>query len=277
VEGIRLTSVLRTQDLDAVLRVLETAERARSIEMFREVTLDAMARHLGFRNSTFFCGTTPESTFETPAATSLGIAERLIPEYADRYSRHDIFNQSSVIQLLQQRTVASLDHISGVARGARQATYLENFLFRHRIYSKMVIGLRISTESTALIGIHGTESGMFTDREHALARILGRHLGNLLDLHRRINSTAARPVMKLLSPRQADVVALVAQGLTNYEISRALYVTTDTVKKHINHALRATGYQNRTQLALCWRSMADSTEKAIPGGDVEGPTTEVGM
>ena len=253
-----------TRDLDAVLRVLEAAERARSVEMFRETTLESLARWFGFRNSTFFCGTTPSKTFEAPSATSLGLAERLIPEYADRYGRCDIFNQEAVIQLLRQRTVVPLDYAARSVAKPEQANYLERFLFHHKIYSKIVIGLQISTESTALIGLHGTEPDMFTSRDQMLARILGRHLGNLLSLHAQINSMTKSSHVSLLTPRQADVAALVAQGLTNDEISRILYVTTDTVKKHLTQALRVMGCQNRTQLALVWRSVIDTASKA-PG------------
>ncbi|WP_433208825.1 response regulator transcription factor [Nocardia sp. CA-107356] len=59
-----------------------------------------------------------------------------------------------------------------------------------------------------------------------------------------------------LTARQAEVVTLVASGLTNQEIAGTLFVGVDTVKKHLTQALAVTGCQNRTQLALYWMSGA---------------------
>ncbi|WP_405663794.1 response regulator transcription factor [Streptomyces sp. NBC_00079] len=64
--------------------------------------------------------------------------------------------------------------------------------------------------------------------------------------------------MSGLSLRQAEVAALVSQGMTNVEVAHTLHVSVDTVKKHLTSALRITGCQNRTQLALAWQ--AESAE-----------------
>jgi len=50
---------------------------------------------------------------------------------------------------------------------------------------------------------------------------------------------------ELLSPRQNDVLALMAQGLTNKEIARHLRLAEGTVKVHVNALYRALGAHNR--------------------------------
>lgn len=55
-----------------------------------------------------------------------------------------------------------------------------------------------------------------------------------------------------LTPRQQQVVELVAQGRSNHEIAAALFLTLDTVKHHVMNACRRCGVQNRTQLAARW-------------------------
>lgn len=52
-----------------------------------------------------------------------------------------------------------------------------------------------------------------------------------------------------ITPREADVLALVAEGLTNKEIAARLYVSSRTVDKHVERLLMKTGAANRTQLA----------------------------
>ena len=50
-----------------------------------------------------------------------------------------------------------------------------------------------------------------------------------------------------LTAREADVLALVAAGLTNAEIARRLSVSEATVKTHLNHAYTKVGLQNRAE------------------------------
>jgi DNA-binding NarL/FixJ family response regulator len=50
-----------------------------------------------------------------------------------------------------------------------------------------------------------------------------------------------------LTPREAEVVALIAEGLANPEIAARLFITEATVKSHINHVFGKTGVRDRAQ------------------------------
>jgi DNA-binding NarL/FixJ family response regulator len=53
-----------------------------------------------------------------------------------------------------------------------------------------------------------------------------------------------------LTARELDVVALLAEGRSNVEISRELYISLKTVKSHVSHVLTKLGVASRTQVAL---------------------------
>lgn len=89
-----------------------------------------------------------------------------------------------------------------------------------------------------------TELHAAADALHQTASDLGRRAAEL-----RTPSRAGRDadLTKLLSPRQLEILALIADGLSNVEIASRLYLTESTVKWHVRKILRALGVSNRAQ------------------------------
>ncbi|MGI8825752.1 MAG: LuxR C-terminal-related transcriptional regulator [Chloroflexota bacterium] len=52
-----------------------------------------------------------------------------------------------------------------------------------------------------------------------------------------------------LTPREREVAALVAQGLTNRQIGAALFITEGTARLHVKHILQKLGFTSRAQVA----------------------------
>ncbi len=60
-----------------------------------------------------------------------------------------------------------------------------------------------------------------------------------------------------LSPRELDVLRLVAKGLANKQVGRALGISERTVKVHLGNVFRRIGVQDRTSAALWARENLD--------------------
>ena len=56
--------------------------------------------------------------------------------------------------------------------------------------------------------------------------------------------------LEMLSPRELDVLRLIAQGRTNQRISEELLVSVSTVKKHVHQIVAKLGVSDRTQAAI---------------------------
>ncbi|MFC7456178.1 response regulator [Brachybacterium sp. GCM10030267] len=67
------------------------------------------------------------------------------------------------------------------------------------------------------------------------------------------DATAQAAPTPPLTRREEDVLALVAQGMSNQQIASDLFVEITTVKSHLSHALAKLQLDSRVQAALWWQ------------------------
>jgi DNA-binding NarL/FixJ family response regulator len=83
----------------------------------------------------------------------------------------------------------------------------------------------------------------------------------LTDLARRPGARGHRDSLGELTPREREVMVLVAQGLSNAEISRRLFLSPATTKTHVSRILTKVGARDRAQLV----ALAYETGLVVPG------------
>lgn len=66
----------------------------------------------------------------------------------------------------------------------------------------------------------------------------------------RVTAASAASPLDALTPRETEILALIAQGLSNREIGATLFLAEKTVKNYVSGILSKLGMQRRTQAAV---------------------------
>jgi DNA-binding NarL/FixJ family response regulator len=100
--------------------------------------------------------------------------------------------------------------------------------------------LKGSSRDDLLAAIRKAASGESTWRRNELRRVSGSLATPRL----------AAEVDIPLTQREAEVLRMVALGMTNKQIAQSLQISAETVKEHVQHILRKLGVSDRTQAAV---------------------------
>jgi DNA-binding NarL/FixJ family response regulator len=76
-------------------------------------------------------------------------------------------------------------------------------------------------------------------------------------------SPPAPPILAELTPREKEVLQLIATGASNREISQKLYISEGTVKNHVTNILNRLNLRDRTQAAIFANTFSSFLEQDI--------------
>ena len=102
--------------------------------------------------------------------------------------------------------------------------------------------------------------------EALLAPAVTRRLISEFARQRPVRQAPAPAPLGLLTPRETQVLRLVAEGLSNPEIAARLVVTEETVKTHVSRMLAKLGLRDRTQAVVA----AYESGLVVPGSRAAG-------
>jgi len=97
--------------------------------------------------------------------------------------------------------------------------------------------------------------------EALLAPAVTRRLISQFTLHSPATDPLPAAALAALTPRETQVLRLIAEGLSNHEISARLFVSEETVKTHVSRVLTKLGLRDRTQAVV----IAYETGLVVPG------------
>ena len=143
-------------------------------------------------------------------------------------------------------------HYMHAARLLGAAEALRETLGLHRTPHDQADHDRFLASTRAGLGDAGFAAAWAEGRVKALEKVIENALAPMEAVPLKINGmeklTAANHA-GLLTPREREVAALIAQGRTNREIASVLAIAARTVDTHVEHILNKLGFNARTQIA----------------------------
>ncbi|MFI9510233.1 response regulator [Nocardia sp. NPDC052566] len=161
--------------------------------------------------------------------------------------------------------ITAIGTLRTVAHPPRIIT-LTTFDLDEYVYDALAAGadgflLKDTDPADILRAIHLVAAGSAMLHPAAARRLIDRYHHTA-----RAATSAAQQRIDRLTPRERDVLALLAEGGTNADIAAALGMRESTVKAHVSRILTALDVTNRVQAALLARDAG-----AVPGADPYPP------
>ncbi len=92
--------------------------------------------------------------------------------------------------------------------------------------------------------------------------LMEKLIANVQDSHTSSPGNISKNLVQL-TPREHDVLHLIADGSTNRDIAQQLYISEGTVKTHVTHLLSRLNFRNRSQLAIYAHSVSRSSNSSM--------------
>jgi DNA-binding NarL/FixJ family response regulator len=142
--------------------------------------------------------------------------------------------------------------LAAVAASLREAIGVPLYPLKRAMLASLLVPLRNSFGSDTISAIW--QEGREMPEEQALELALAITDSPHEKVRRPVESSTDQRM--LLSPRELEVAASLANGLSNRQIAQRLVITERTVKAHVEHILDKLGLTSRTQVAL-WAAEHD--------------------
>jgi DNA-binding NarL/FixJ family response regulator len=126
-------------------------------------------------------------------------------------------------------------------------------ILANRPESRVIVLTTYETDQDIVRAVEAGAAGYLlkdTSRADLLAAIVSASRGETVlspSVATRLVTRMRAPVTESLSPREAEVLSLVARGLTNGEIGKALFISETTVKTHVTRVLQKLDLRDRAQ------------------------------
>lgn len=203
-------------------------------------------KHNFYYNHLIFWDIIDGELHENP--TILDIEPNTVSDYLTTYKYYDPLHPQNMqnqpaIQLIHQHDQISI----------KKKIYYENHFLHHTFYNdEMVMYLKNGDAYIAAIGfLRRSYEQKFCANDAIKLSYVHKTLENLYNLY-----NLSSPLhLSHITPRERELMYYINKGYKNNDIAKLLFVSENTIKKHLQNLYRKLNIQNRTQLALFYQKI----------------------
>ena len=175
----------------------------------------------------------------------LKVEEYTLTDYLSTYKYYDPLHP---VNMHEQPAIQLMRRNTEVASG-KMDYYKECFLEGNNYKDEMVMYLKNEGTPSAAIGfLRKRDEHNFTQRDVLTLCYIKRSIENMYLLHQYVKPKQSF----VITTREEEILFYICKGYKNYEIAQQLFVSENTIKKHLQNLYRKFQVASRTQLAMVY-------------------------
>ncbi len=220
-------------------RIIYFASRiTRSIPKVRSSALQELSAIFGYNHTLFWLA---DNQGQLKDPINYNISDRMLTDYLDGNYNLDFLYPPHKKDLFKQKNVLRLSDVI-THEQYEMSEYYKSFMSKYGFYDEMVVTLSHNEKVIGAIGMSNREkNNYFTNEDVLRFEYLSTIISSAL-------LYCGEEKKSLLSKREQEVVTLVKKGYTNAQIATELFISINTVKKHLQNIFDKYSVLNRTEL-----------------------------
>lgn len=211
------------------------------IDIYRKEVLQVFHQVLGYSMSLFWIADQNKGLINPIV---FNIDEGTLKEYLHYYQKYDFLQPCN---LIQKKRVQRIDDVIPFSKYL-ESEYYHSFMKKNKILDEMAIYLEYQGEFVGVIGlVRHFEEERFTTTDSMKLNFLVKQIESGFNLQR-IFAKNKNWNNTVLTDREQELIHYLEKGLKNKEIAKLLYISENTVKKHLQNLYRKFDTKNRTEL-----------------------------
>lgn len=169
------------------------------------------------------------------------LSDEAFTNYLMEYQFYDLLHPSKQVELFRQNKALRLADLT-IHENYEDTPFYRHFLKKYDLHDEMVVALLHNDSFVGVLGMaQKNHASKYSIRDKKILHLLSDVIASKL-LHEKQAETS------ILSTREIEVAQLVKKGWTNQKIGQHLYISVNTVKKHLQSIYRKFNIQNKIQL-----------------------------
>lgn len=216
--------------------------------LYRKAVLSTLSGILGYQKSIFWVAN-KHGDLINPIVNN--IEDKVLFEYLEFFRPLDVLIPSNLppwtnTQVIRIEDVMSISSFS-------ETDFSKEFFNKHQCIDEMGVYIFNKGHIVGVIGLIRKEGeNRFSEQDRNRLRFLAKPIESSFNAYEALFCTKdEKSEEEQLTSREKELVKLVKQGLSNKEIGDKLFISVNTVKKHLQNLYQKTNVANRTE--LCYR------------------------